>query len=289
MAETTAELIQEGKDISVTLTDPERKRFVECEQIIQKGLNTFLEVGHALAEIRDQRLYRETHKDWAHYCKDIWDLTKRYADMQIQAHEAVALLESKREQLFPFFNVATSPACDETLAEMGEKCLACEHRKAMTNRAFTGIRIPWSHGKCTRPEGLCTDGPEEKEPASEQEIILPMNEAQTRPLTKLKPDDQVKAWGLVLQKLNENPKAKLTAALVGKTVKEVKGEVVQKRREAKQKKLESTDRLSNLFKRQCKVMEEIINEERNSNWKTTSRKEAVKWLNYLVTLAEEND
>lgn len=33
----------------------------ENEAIIERGLATFVEVGTALAEIRDNRLYRESH------------------------------------------------------------------------------------------------------------------------------------------------------------------------------------------------------------------------------------
>ena len=67
MAETVVELIQEGKDITVTLTDSEKVRFKECESVIKKGIGTFLEVGRALAEIHDNRLYRETHKSFKKY------------------------------------------------------------------------------------------------------------------------------------------------------------------------------------------------------------------------------
>ncbi len=36
----------------------EQERLNNCERIIERGLNTFVDVGLALLEIRDNRLYR---------------------------------------------------------------------------------------------------------------------------------------------------------------------------------------------------------------------------------------
>ena len=40
------------------LSPAERNRLRELEELIQRGLETFLEVGQALEEIRTSRLYR---------------------------------------------------------------------------------------------------------------------------------------------------------------------------------------------------------------------------------------
>ena len=42
-------------------------------------------------------------------------------------------------------------------------CTACSHKKALSNKAFRGVRIPDGPGKCVRPYGLC----ESKEKARE--------------------------------------------------------------------------------------------------------------------------
>ena len=69
MGQSTAEMIREGKDITRTLSEVEEQALKKYEEIISKGLNTFLEVGHALAEIRDRRLYRATHDTFEPYCR----------------------------------------------------------------------------------------------------------------------------------------------------------------------------------------------------------------------------
>jgi hypothetical protein len=121
----------------------------------------------------------------------------------------------------------------------------------------------------------------------DKNVILPMNERQTRPLTKLDSDDQVEAWKLVLEQLNEGKK--LTAALVNRAVKQVRGDVVKRKIKTIKKKVDSTQLVSNLFKRQYQVMVDVISEERNSGWKTTKQKEAVKWLKTLVKITESED
>ena len=70
MADTLVELIQEGKDITEHLTDSERDRFEVCESIVHKGLSTFIEVGGALADINNNRLYREAYPGYTFekYC-----------------------------------------------------------------------------------------------------------------------------------------------------------------------------------------------------------------------------
>ena len=49
------------------------------EAIIQKGLNTFYEVGNALTEIRDNKQYKENYSTFEDYCIDRWDIKKAHA------------------------------------------------------------------------------------------------------------------------------------------------------------------------------------------------------------------
>ncbi len=315
MTKNRVALIRAGVDITVVLEPHEELRLIECEAIIKADLKGFLAVGRALADIRDNRLYRETHKTFEKYCKDKWDLGKSTAYQKIDGYEAVALLESKKSAIADKNTPGSSPEMnrgidpidladlsekyastyDERMAEAGAMCIPCGHRKAMINKR-KGVKIQ-GHGKCTNPDGLCPAYREAAITASQgdmndtgsepKEIILPINEAQARPLTKLKdPDDQVKAWRIVLDQLNQGKK--LTAALVNKAVKEVRGEVVKKKKVIQKKELESTQLVSNLFKKQYQVLLDIISGEQDSNWKTSSKKEVVTWLKNLVKIAEED-
>src|SRR5215207_8744429 len=57
-----------------------------CEQIIERGLTTFVEVGQALMRIRDGRLYKEAgYSSFELYCRERWQWGSRYANRQIAA------------------------------------------------------------------------------------------------------------------------------------------------------------------------------------------------------------
>ena len=77
-----------GQSGSVTLRTLE-----ECEAVIERGLATFIEVGQALLEIRDSRLYRESHGTFESYCLDRWGFTPQHGGRLIAAAEVAGILE----------------------------------------------------------------------------------------------------------------------------------------------------------------------------------------------------
>lgn len=78
----------------------DRERFTELEGIIERGLATFVEVGSALLEIRDGRLYRETHGTFEDYCAERWNLKRQRAYELIEA-ASVALVVSEISDTAP--------------------------------------------------------------------------------------------------------------------------------------------------------------------------------------------
>ncbi len=67
------------------LTGGEERRLVHCEKTVEKGMGTFREVGQALLEIRDSRLYRREYETFADYCKKRWGFTHGRARQLISA------------------------------------------------------------------------------------------------------------------------------------------------------------------------------------------------------------
>lgn len=53
--------------------------------MIERGLNTFTEVGNALLAIRDQRLYRAGHGTFEDYCQQRWGFSRIRAHQLIEA------------------------------------------------------------------------------------------------------------------------------------------------------------------------------------------------------------
>jgi hypothetical protein len=69
------------------LTRQESDRFDTLEKIVSKGKKTFVEVGLALAEIRDKRLYRVMFKTFEEYCQQKWGWKASRARQLISAAE----------------------------------------------------------------------------------------------------------------------------------------------------------------------------------------------------------
>jgi transposase-like protein len=59
------------------LTVPERGRLTELEAIVEAGLKTFVDVGLALSEIRDGRLYRDEHETFEAYLDERWAMSRQ--------------------------------------------------------------------------------------------------------------------------------------------------------------------------------------------------------------------
>jgi hypothetical protein len=64
----------------------------ECEAVIERGLETFVEVGQALLVIREGRLYKDTHSSFDAYCRERWGWSRQQADRTIGAAEIVEQL-----------------------------------------------------------------------------------------------------------------------------------------------------------------------------------------------------
>ncbi|MDG4475406.1 hypothetical protein [Thiovibrio frasassiensis] len=194
------------------LSSRERMLREELERRIISEFGAFHRVGTALAEINERQLYRETHRTFESYCKNLWDMARGTAYRYIAAAEV-------------FENVS----------------------KLETN----------------------TD---------ETMTLLPINEAQVRPLTRLKPEQQVAVWRSVVD--TAGPGRKITASLVNKAVKGFLGErVVKAIRTAKAK-----VRLSPVSAEFIEVFEAFADQlikEKESGYKYTPRVEIIKRLDQL--------
>src|SRR6266851_1670786 len=59
---------------------------------MERGIRAFVEVGEALMEIRDNRLYRSDYATFEEYCRERWGWSRRHADRQIAAAEVAGNL-----------------------------------------------------------------------------------------------------------------------------------------------------------------------------------------------------
>lgn len=134
----------------------------EAEEIIQNGLDTFIDVGSALITIRDNKLYKKGYKTFEEYLDKRWNMSKKHAYRLIDSTNVVGNLKSV------------------------------------------------------------------------QLDTLPINEAQTRPLARLAPTEQVEAWQRVIESA---PPSGITAKLVLAAAKEIQQEKREQRRNERIEKL----------------------------------------------------
>lgn len=88
-------------DSLVSLSKDEELTLSGCEQVIERGLKTFVEVGEALITIRDGRLYRATHGTFEAYCVERWGLPRNRAYQFVDAAETVAQMSTIVDIHFP--------------------------------------------------------------------------------------------------------------------------------------------------------------------------------------------
>jgi hypothetical protein len=74
------------------LTDTETLRLGVLERVIERGMQTFVEVGRALAEIRDGRLYRTGHATFEAYCRERWGFSRQHAYRAVDAASIAELV-----------------------------------------------------------------------------------------------------------------------------------------------------------------------------------------------------
>lgn len=87
-----------SKTVATKLTAIEKSQLTKNESIIEKGLKSFVAVGKALSEIKDDRLYRETHKTFEAYVQQRFGLGRQRAYQIIDASAVVASLPANKQE-----------------------------------------------------------------------------------------------------------------------------------------------------------------------------------------------
>lgn len=104
------------------------------------GLETFYEVGKALLEIRDQRLYRAAHGTFEEYCRERWNLGRRYANQVIAAAGVVENLGA----------IAPKPTTESQVRPLTD--LAPEDQRTVWDQAVRESNGPASSRICLQLE-----------------------------------------------------------------------------------------------------------------------------------------
>lgn len=139
----------------------------ELERVISDGLRTFVEVGRALAKIRDGKLYQgEGFKSFEAYCRERWEMSR------VQAHRLVKSAEVA-SNLLPIGNTVPLPTTESQV------------------RPLTAIPEPeqqaaaWQEAVATAPEGKVT--------AKHVAAVVAKIKGEEEPASKVTPTDVARA------------------------------------------------------------------------------------------------
>jgi len=123
----------------------ELSRLEQLEEVIERGKETFVEVGMALLEIRDQRLYKESHSSFDSYCRERWGMSRIHAHRLIDAADTVSKLlpvgnslsERQAREIVPLVKADEQEAVKvwrDLKKEYGDKVTAGLVRRTVKNR-----------------------------------------------------------------------------------------------------------------------------------------------------------
>lgn len=233
----------------------EENRLAELEQVINANIKGFVLTGMALMEIRDSRLYRQSHKTFESYCSDIWEIAKSRAYQLIDASVTVKNLS--------------------TIVDKNEdgSLVPIDNKKLEEDLTKIFVKLP-----------------HQTDPSHQ----LPANEAQARELVGLSPEEQQHVWQTVideslLQSDKNGKPAKITALAVKKAVlafKDVKVKV-NINRSTQERSQKDQEFFSQGFNDAFNTFLEAINIELDTGWLHTSRLAAVKHLDTIRSLVAE--
>ena len=92
-----------------TLSEFERIEYQACQAVLMMNSRSFVDVGQALASIRDQRLYREEFNTFEEYCRGRWEYSRRHADRLIFAAQVVTHLSPNWSHSMPAYESQLRP------------------------------------------------------------------------------------------------------------------------------------------------------------------------------------
>lgn len=119
-------------------------KLTQLETTIANGMETFIDVGNALKQIRDERLYREGYETFDEYTKERWGWGKSYANNLIRVSDvdnnlATIVAKEKPKTESQYREVAKAPvekqaavveAANEKAAQEGRTPTAKDFKEA---------------------------------------------------------------------------------------------------------------------------------------------------------------
>lgn len=71
----------------------ERAELRQLETVISRGWQTFIQVGEALSQIHEKRLYREDFRTFEEYCQKVWQWSRQRAYQMMDGAKTARVME----------------------------------------------------------------------------------------------------------------------------------------------------------------------------------------------------
>lgn len=140
------------------LSPEEKLDLKKLEKVVQKGANTFLEVGRALHQIKTQKLYREEFPTFQAYCED------RLGFSRVHAYRLVDAWQTKAELDIVTTELNLEPISTERqLRAMKSLVKAGKHRELLEELAANVVEADFVDGNVV--EADVVDGNKAEKPA----------------------------------------------------------------------------------------------------------------------------
>lgn len=197
------------------LDKQERDRLQELESTIKKNLRAFYEVGRALSEIRDSRLYRETHKTFEKYCQDRWDMKKAHAYRMIEAAsvqenlspigDKLPISESQARPLTRLEPNQQAQAWQKAIKKAPDGKVTARHVQEAVNE-MTGKAVQPQAQPKQRSESIIQKIIESSGEPQEEEVAMKYARKAVKQLKNIQPGhhDREEAFAFVQEWINKN-------------------------------------------------------------------------------------
>jgi hypothetical protein len=129
-----------AKDLKVSINDQTERQVLELEikELVEQGKGITLAIGERLRKIRDKELYKDTHKNFKAYLKEVWHTEEERAYQMIKAASVVIALPEESKKLIS--NEGQAKALNAAPEEEHEEILnevASENNGAVTAKTIT--------------------------------------------------------------------------------------------------------------------------------------------------------
>ncbi len=146
------------------------------EAIIERGLESFVEVGTALLHIRDNRLYQKTHETFEDYCRERWDMTRGRINQIIRAVGVLENLDTTVSK--PETESQTRPLASLPPAE--QRMVWDRAVETAPNGRVTAAHVEQVKKEMTAPATIIVEDIAEEEPRSSPRSVPPRQAAAER-------------------------------------------------------------------------------------------------------------